>query len=161
MRRIAFLAALIAAVPVSAGAGVWKWGCIGTAGDQQIVFNRYSLVVAPEKPARGKLDVIVHKDDLTAGPQDLDNRWDMIDVNSGFLPEMKFEREAEKRTLVLTEKSSKKISSRSRLVCNRDESIDTFRKVYTMQRDNEPAREITMQCMEYQLSTTGGRRGCQ
>jgi hypothetical protein len=32
--------------------------------------------------------------------------------------------------------------------------------VYRFQREDEPARDITMQCFEYQLSTRGGRKGC-
>ena len=34
------------------------------------------------------------------------------------------------------------------------------RKVYRYQLENEPERNITMQCIEYQLSTRAGRPGC-
>ena len=65
-----------------------------------------------------------------------------------------------KRKVMLTEKSSRKISHKHELICGRDEDTDLYRKVYSYQRENEPARDITMQCMEYQLSTRGGRKGC-
>jgi hypothetical protein len=65
-----------------------------------------------------------------------------------------------KRKLTLTEKSSQRMSRRHKLICGRDEDEDIFRKVYRYQRDDEPARDITMQCLEYQLSTLGERKGC-
>jgi hypothetical protein len=46
------------------------------------------------------------------------------------------------------------------VICGRDEDTDLYRKVYRYERDGEPARDVTMQCMEYQLSTRGGRKGC-
>jgi hypothetical protein len=66
----------------------------------------------------------------------------------------------EKRKVTFTEKSSRKISHTHKLICGRDEDTDLYRKVYSYQRENEPVRTITMQCMEYQLSTLGGRKGC-
>ena len=65
-----------------------------------------------------------------------------------------------KRKIVLTEKSSRKISHSHKLICGRDQDEDIFRKVYHFQREDEPARDIVMQCFEYQLSTRGGRKGC-
>ncbi len=41
----------------------------------------------------------------------------------------------DKRTLVLTEKSSQRVSHKHKLICGRDEDTDTFRKVYRFQRD--------------------------
>lgn len=46
------------------------------------------------------------------------------------------------------------------MICGRDEVTDTFRKVYRYERDNETPRTLTMQCIEYTLSTRGGRKGC-
>ncbi len=43
------------------------------------------------------------------------------------------------------------------MVCGRDEEKTITRKVYRLERSGEPARDITMQCMEYMLSTRGGR----
>jgi hypothetical protein len=45
-------------------------------------------------------------------------------------------------------------------LCGRDEDIVVYRKVYRYQRENGPARNITMECMDYQLSTLAGRKGC-
>ena len=65
-----------------------------------------------------------------------------------------------KPKLILTEKSSRKISGKHRVICHRDEDNDIYCKIYRYQRKDEPARDITMQCFEYQPSTSGGRRGC-
>jgi hypothetical protein len=65
-----------------------------------------------------------------------------------------------KAKVTLSEKSSRRISHKSKLICGRDEDTDVYRKVYYYEREDEPARDITMQCMEYQLSTRGGRKGC-
>ena len=62
-----------------------------------------------------------------------------------------------KPKLILTEKSSRKISGKHRVICHRDEDNDIYCKIYRYQRKDEPARDITMQCIEYQLSTRGGR----
>ena len=56
------------------------------------------------------------------------------------------------------EKSSKCISHKRRPFCGRDEDTDVYRKTFSLQRENEAPRDITMQCMEYQLSTRGGRK---
>ena len=31
----------------AASAGDWQWGCMGPMGDEQILFSRYTLVIAP------------------------------------------------------------------------------------------------------------------
>jgi hypothetical protein len=83
------------------------------------------------------------------------------DINGGLIEAMDFTRADDpKRKIVLTEKSSRKISHSHKLICGRDQDEDIFRKVYRFQREDEPARDITMQCFEYQLSTRGGRKGC-
>ena len=99
---------------------------------------------------------------LTAPPPGLGSvSYEPQEANNGLIDTIVFTRSDDpKRTLTLTEKSSKKISSRSRLVCGRDQSTEITRKVYRYQLDNEPTRNITMQCVEYQLSTRGGRPGC-
>jgi hypothetical protein len=61
-----------------------------------------------------------------------------------------------KPKLTLTEKSSRKISGKHHVICHRDEDTDIYRN----QREDEAARDITMQCIEYQLSTSGGHRDC-
>ena len=62
--------------------------------------------------------------------------------------------------MTLTEKSSRRISHTHKLICGRDEDTGIFRKVYSYARENDPPHDITMQCMEYQLSTRDGRKGC-
>ena len=60
-------------------------------------------------------------------------------------------------TVILTEKSSLQIKATQRRVGPRDEYVTTFRKVYRYQRGTETPRDITMECIEYDLSTKGGR----
>ena len=62
--------------------------------------------------------------------------------------------------MTFIEKASRKLSHTHKLICGRDEDTDIYHKVYSFRRENEPARDIVMQCMEYQLSTRGGRKGC-
>jgi hypothetical protein len=88
-------------------------------------------------------------------------KYESEDANSGFEKTITFTiKDDPKRKVTLTEKSSRRISNKSELICGRDEDTDVFRKVYRYQRENEPPRDITMQCMEYRLSTRAGRKGC-
>ena len=43
------------------------------------------------------------------------------------------------------------------MVCCRDENKTITRKVYRLEQDGAPTRDLTMQCMEYMLTTRGGR----
>jgi hypothetical protein len=148
---------IIAGMANVAHAGRWEWGCIGTTGDKQVVFNRYHLIVAPAKPPRGKIHDLIFFDDLAKGSNDIE-QYNAADVNSGLTPKMVFTLgEDEKRTITLTEKSSRAISHHAAMVCGRDEDTDVSRKVYRYQRTDEPAGDITMQCMEYMLTSRGGR----
>jgi hypothetical protein len=84
-----------------------------------------------------------------------------MEANTGLDKSLEFTRVGDdRRKAAFAELSSKQISHKARLVCGRDETIDVFRKVYRFMREDEPPRTITMQCMEYQLSTRGGRPGC-
>jgi hypothetical protein len=140
-----------------ASAAVWQWGCMGPNGDTQIIFNRGTLIVLPAGPSRGKLRHLIALDDLTKISDDAE-AYNSDDDNSGFQRKMEFTRnDNPKRKLTLTEKSSNRISRQSHLVCGRDEITDIYRKVYRFKRDDARPRDITMQCMEYQLTTTGGR----
>ena len=58
--------------------------------------------------------------------------------------------------LTFTETSSKTLSHRVKHGC-RDEITDRFRKLYRYQSDNESARDVTLECVEYMLTTRGGR----
>ncbi len=160
--QIGIMTCLIAAAAVLGGvngasAGIWAWGCQGQIGEQQLIFNRYSLFVVHGTQKMGNVRKLV--DEKIDGLVKADKtEFERIDVNAGLESPLEFTRTGdETRKLVLTEKSSRKTSSRSKLVCGRDETVDIFRKVYRYEHGGEAARDITMQCIEYQLSTRGGR----
>jgi hypothetical protein len=163
LRIIASLSIALAlwATSGAASAGVWVWGCQGKTGDQQIVFNRYALVVLPAQEKLGTLREIIDRDSIVKDGDPASTYESAGGGDFGFNPVEKFQRHGDaSHTVTLTEKSSKKVSRKSRLICGRDETTDIFRKVYRYQRNDEPASDITMQCLEYQLSTRGGRKGC-
>jgi hypothetical protein len=152
----------------SASAAVWRWACQGELGGQRILFDRDGLYIAGGKASAGKPGIVTMQSIEEAiaavkrsggftefGPED---------VNRGLESPFEFSltEDGKQKKVVFTEQSSKQISHQHRLVfCgSRDEDIDLYRKVYRYERAGEPARDITMQCMEYQLSTRGGRKGC-
>jgi hypothetical protein len=143
-----------------ASAGIWAWGCQGQRGDQQVIFNRYSLFVVDSKQKLGGIRKLMAEkiDDLVTAPK---TEFERVDFNSRLESPLTFTLVDDgKRKLVLTEQSSRKTSGRSRQICGRDETTDIFRKVYRYERDGEASRNITMECIEYQLTTRGGRPGC-
>lgn len=147
----------------SAQAASWAWGCQGqlTAPDQSVIFTRYQMVVLdgkrpPMPPDRllgdAALNPLINGD--SAG-------YDPNNINDGLVNTIIFTRDAApKATITLTELSSRRLSHKAKVICGRDEVTDTFRKVYRYERDNETPRTLTMQCIEYTLSTRGGRKGC-
>ena len=138
-------AVLVLAVVPQSNAAVWAWGCLGSMGDNDIVMHRYWLVVVPAKSLPLKLDDVV--------------RYNAEDVNSGFEQTMTFTRDDKSgRPLLLTEKSSRKISHKEGRVGPRDQTRTIFKKIYRYAPSDGPARDVAMQCIEYILSTTGGRR---
>jgi len=162
MRFIACLSAVIGLIAATneACAAIWEWGCQGQLGGQQVIFNRYSAVIVDSDRKLGNIRKLF-MDKIKVPPELGSVSYEPRDANDGLIDTIAFMRSDDpKRTLTLTEKSSKKISSRSRLVCGRDESTEITRKIYRYQLENEPERNITMQCIEYQLSTRGGRPGC-
>ena len=164
--RIRIVAGLVAAfgfigASTGASAAIWAWGCQGQLGDQQVIFNRELMVVVDTKQKMGDIRKLrMTKIELPKeSPPHVD--YNPGDINGGLIEAMDFTRADDpKRKIVLTEKSSRKISHSHKLICGRDQDEDIFRKVYRFQREDEPARDITMQCFEYQLSTRGGRKGC-
>ncbi len=142
-----------------AAAAVWQWGCMGLLDtNRQIIFNRGTLIVAPSKPPRGKLRDLIAAEDLSKDPVDGEEAYNVDDDNSGLQRTMTFTSQDDpKGTLVLREKSSVKTSHSDHLICGRDEIIDTWRKVYRFDPPHAAARNVTLQCMEYMLTTTGGR----
>jgi hypothetical protein len=147
----------------AASAAVWQWGCMGRLGEDQIVFNRDRLVLISGKAPAGKLDDFVRSGDFPvdakhpASPREAIATYQPDNGNDGLSATMTFSGDGTQK-LTLTELSSKKIGHNGRLVAGcRDETIDRFRKSYRVERDQEPARTVTLVCMEYQLSTKGGR----
>jgi hypothetical protein len=162
IRIMAWLVGVIATFDgvTIASAGTWACGCEGQLGDRQLIFNRYSLFVVDSKQKlRGIRKLMAEKiDDLVTAPK---TEFERVDFNSGLESPLTFTLvDDSTRKLMLTEQSSRKISGRSRQVCGRDETTDIFRKVYRYERDGEAPRNITMECIEYQLTTRGGRPGC-
>jgi hypothetical protein len=158
-RQIAAVAAatLIAFTFASeARAGRWEWGCVGKSADTQFVFNRRQLVTVPPQKRLGKIQDLIFADDL-AKDLSADQHYDPADENGGLAATILFTRDEDKKQkIALTEKSSKTTFDHTAIVCGRDEEKTITRKIYRLERNGEPARDITVQCMEYQLSTRGG-----
>ncbi len=141
----------------SASAGVDVWGCQGTIGDQQVAYNRYVLAVVPAKQKLRPLRAIMDSETIVESGDDPASSYSGGGIEV-FDKVLEFSRQDKTNNKVtLTEKSSRTISSKSRLICGRDESTDIYRKVYRYQHEDEPVRDITMQCIHFQLSTRGGR----
>ena len=157
------IAAVISGIMATnaASAAIWAWGCQAQVGASQVIFNRYSMVVVDTKVKMGDVhNLRMTEINLPPGsPPHVE--YEAVDINGGFEKTMVFTRKDDaKRKVTLTETSSRLISHKHKLICGRDEDVDIYRKVYRYQREDEPARDITMQCMEYNLSTRGGRKGC-
>jgi hypothetical protein len=153
---------LLAADPISAA--IWEWGCTGALGNEQIVFNRNRLIVLSGKSLPGKLDDFVHGGRFASKARNSANVIAIVATyepdasNDGLGATLHFTGEGVDRKLTLTELSSRRIGHRARLIAHcRDETVDRFRKSYRVQRDQELPRTVTLICMEYQLSTKGGR----
>jgi hypothetical protein len=159
--RFAIGVFLLLAANSGASAAVWEWGCQAQVGEQQIIFNRYSLIVVDTKVKMGPVRKL-RMDEFDLPPGSPPNvKYLPEESNGGFEKTITFTRKDDpKRKITLTEKSSRRLSHKHRLICGRDEDTDIFRKVYRLEREDQPARDITMQCLEYQLSTRGGRPGC-
>lgn len=131
-----------------ADAGQWNYGCKGNLTEGTVIFDRNQLLVMPKELARGDIS------GLTSGEI---SAFDAADNNSGFMPVMKFARGAyPDQKIVLTEKSSKKISEKTGHVGTRERSVVTTRKAYRYQHlypDGTPDEaDITMDCIEYELT---------
>jgi len=141
----------------TATAGDWQWGCLGATGDEQILFSRYTLVIAPAKPALGKLEDLFRIFDLSEKFPDAE-AYNAEQTNDGLQKTMTYTSQSNpKNKVTLTETSSKEISHRHHLVCGRDEDTTIERKVYRVERPNATPISVTLQCREYLLTTRGGR----
>jgi hypothetical protein len=154
---IAAVALMVFAFASDAHAGRWEWGCAATSVDTQVVFNRRQLVVVPPQKRLGKIQDLIFIAEL-AKNFNADPHYDAADENGGLAATMAFTRgEDAKQKITLTEKSSKTTFNHTAMVCGRDEDKTITRKVYRLEQDGAPPRDITMQCMEYMLTTRGGR----
>jgi hypothetical protein len=165
LRLAAVVAGLATALAAgSAPAAVWRWACQGETEGQVILFDRDGLYIASSKAPAGKVTAESIREAIVSVKKSGGYiRFSPDNENGGLESPIRFTpAEAGKQTnkAVFTEQSSKRISHRHAMVACRDEDTDLFRKVYRFERDGEPARDITMTCMEYQLSTKGGRKGC-
>lgn len=143
-----------------ASAGDWRWGCVGPMGDNQIAFNRDRLIVIAGKAPAGKLDDFARSGDFQGGvkPQSIIAAYEADDANSGLASPMTFSSDQGGSKLTLTEISSEETGHTDRLVLGcRDESIDRFRKTYRVEGGNSDANTVKLNCLEYQLSSRGGR----
>ena len=122
----------------------------------KLAFSRNALIVAPKDASLGKLDALIRIDDLAGKFPDA-QAYNPDDDN-GFQKTMVFNEQSESvGKLIMREKSSTKISHHQHLICGRDEIVDVYRKVYRYDPPHQPGRNVTLQCMEYVLSTRGGR----
>jgi hypothetical protein len=136
---------LAAATPATAG--YWNYGCKGSLGDTAFTFDRNTFLIMPKALATGDIAGLA-KSDIFA--------FDAEDSNSGFMTTMKFARDAyPDQKIVLTEKSSNKISEQKGHVGSREKTTTTFSKTYHYERlgwTDNPKADIVMKCIEYQLT---------
>jgi hypothetical protein len=82
--------------------------------------------------------------------------YDADDNNSGFMTTMKFARGAyPDQKIVLTEKSSERISEQKGHLGSREKTTTTFSKTHHYKRlgwTGKPEADIVMECIEYQLT---------
>ena len=144
----AMLAAMIFAPQASAG--IMTWGCKGRLGTDRLIFDRYSLVVMPPAWASERTRDLIKGNIATFAAKRVDE---------GLLPTMEYvHSQYEGQKLTLTEKSSRTIFSRDRRRADRrEESTLVTRKIYRYERTDEKPRDIKMECIQYDLTTTGGR----
>ena len=157
---LALAGGILAAAPVRAGD--WQWGCMGPMGDQpgdqQILFSRNSLIIAPAKPPLGKLEDLFKIDDLAEKFPDADAAYNADSTADGLQHKMSYTNQSDpKDKLTLTEKSSKTISHSHHMVCGRDEDISMDRKTYRVERTDDATRDVRLVCREYLLTSRGGR----
>lgn len=152
------VAFMLAANTVSAG--VWQWGCVGAMGDDRIAFNRNRLIVIAGSAPAVTVDDVARSDDVPGGvkPGLIVASYEADDGNSGLTSPMTFTSEAGGTKLTLTELSSEDAGHSENLILGcRDETIERFSKSYRVEGDKTPAATVKLMCLDYQLSSRGGR----
>jgi hypothetical protein len=144
------------AAPQRANAGIWAWGCASAfQRGEQIIFNREVLLMLDEPSTLSLKAIIVNSDGLEKHPRR--SRFNSLDLNSGFEPKLKFGPDKTEAPLVLIQRSTKRISHRTGRAGPRDEITTRWRKVYRLEGHGEKPRDVAMDCLEYILTSKGGR----
>jgi hypothetical protein len=169
-RRLAAVLAALATALTAGGApaAVWHWACRGELGGQRILFDQDGLYIAAGSetaatPGKFTMESVTASIVLLKkaggftgfGPPEASD-----ELASKVIVFLRTDENKHEQKVTLTARSSKLISHKHAIVACRNEDTDLYRKVYRYERTGEPAHDITMQCMEYQLSTKGGRRDC-
>ena len=149
---------IMMALSPDARAAVWQWGCRGKLGDEQMIFTRYSLVLLDaDTKNKEKLEALIRYDDL-AEHVGASTRFESDNSNDGFVKKIEFKSGDDiRKQLTLVEKASRKLKATHGRAGPRDEDKIFFSKIYEVTAANEKPRDVTMECMEYTLSTKGGR----
>jgi len=141
---------MVAAASPAAG-GIWTYGCKGSLGDDEVIFDRNSLVLLPRRLPSGDIRELV-KHEVAI--------FEAADENSGLKQTMQFARGSYNQKVTLTEVSSRKTSEHSGRVGSgpryREETTVTFRRRYRFVRtggpEESPPRDIVMDCVDYELT---------
>lgn len=158
VRHFVLGCAALTLLTLPADAAVWRWACMGHTAEHHIISNRDSLIVLPKSQKVSGLEKYLWRDSLEDDARDIGASFEPQDFNSGFIKNNEYLKQSEEREkLILTEKSSRIVSKRSGRAGPRDETTTKFKKVYRFALQGEKPRDIPMQCMEYILSTKGGR----
>ena len=146
------------ALAPDAHAAVWQWGCRGKLGDEQMIFTRYSLVLLDANTKnKEKLEALIRYDDL-AEHIGAATHFESDNGNDGFVKKIEFKSNDDiRKQLTMVEKTSRKLKASHGRAGPRDEDKTYFSKTYEVTVANEKPRGVTMECMEYTLSTKGGR----
>jgi hypothetical protein len=162
----ALLTALVAVSTVeSASAGISRWVCQGKIGDERILFGDGELFIASGKASAGKAGKATAQsilDAFFAAKNGGGFTRFVLDVSDRPLAITFSQTDSNKQTqkVVLFKQSSKQLWRRHKRICRRYENTTLFRTVYRYERDGEPARDLTMMCVEYEFTTNGGRQDC-
>jgi hypothetical protein len=153
----AIVALVLAALPLQANAGISAWGCASEfKGGTQIIFNQAVLLMLDQPSQLDLMAIILDSDGLEKHPSR--SRFKARVFSTSFEPKkLRFGANEADAPLLLTERSSKRVSYRNGRAGPRDEITTRWRKIYRIEGNGEKPRDVAMNCMEYILSTMGGR----
>jgi hypothetical protein len=122
-----------------------------------VVLNRDTLIMLPRTRTIGDLEKYIYRDSLDDDAKEDGLTFLPDDHNSGFEKTMTYKKNDGDEKIKLIEKSSRITSKRRGRAGPRDEETIKFKKVYRFELEGEKPRDVAMRCMEYTLSTKGGR----